>query len=308
MAFTAKDVAALREITGAGMMDCKKALTHTEGDMDKAAEYLREQGISVAAKKASRIASEGVVMAYTSEDGRQGSLVELNCESDFVARGEGFVSLAEDIAKQVVVIKPASNEELLDSKIGDRTVSELITATTAKTGEKVSFRRFAYQHAAKEEAYIHMGGKIGVLLEVDTDKDVNSNEEFNTMCHDIAMHIAAMSPSYLYNEEVPAADVEHEKEILRIQQANDPKNAKKPPEVLEKMIVGRLGKFYKEVCLIDQEFVKDSSLTIRQLVEKVGKSVGAKITLKKFTRFVMGEGLEKRNENFAEEIAKMSAK
>lgn len=153
-----------------------------------------------------------------------------------------------------------------------------------------------------------MGGKIGVLLEVDTDKDVNSNEEFNTMCHDIAMHIAAMSPSYLYNEEVPAADVEHEKEILRIQQANDPKNAKKPPEVLEKMIVGRLGKFYKEVCLIDQEFVKDSSLTIRQLVEKVGKSVGAKITLKKFTRFVMGEGLEKRNENFAEEIAKMSAK
>ena len=197
---------------------------------------------------------------------------------------------------------------MLDSKIGDRTVSELITATTAKTGEKVSFRRFAYQHAAKEEAYIHMGGKIGVLLEVDTDKDVNSNEEFNTMCHDIAMHIAAMSPSYLYNEEVPAADVEHEKEILRIQQANDPKNAKKPPEVLEKMIVGRLGKFYKEVCLIDQEFVKDSSLTIRQLVEKVGKSVGAKITLKKFTRFVMGEGLEKRNENFAEEIAKMSAK
>ena len=308
MAFTAKDVAALREITGAGMMDCKKALTHTEGDMDKAAEYLREQGISVAAKKASRIASEGVVMAYTSEDGRQGSLVELNCESDFVARGEGFVSLAEDIAKQVVAIKPASNEELLDSKIGDRTVSELITATTAKTCEKVSFRRFAYQHAAKEEAYIHMGGKIGVLLEVDTDKDVNSNEEFNTMCHDIAMHIAAMSPSYLYNEEVPAADVEHEKEILRIQQANDPKNAKKPPEVLEKMIVGRLGKFYKEVCLIDQEFVKDSSLTIRQLVEKVGKSVGAKITLKKFTRFVMGEGLEKRNENFAEEIAKMSAK
>ncbi|CDB27105.1 elongation factor Ts [Firmicutes bacterium CAG:552] len=308
MAFTAKDVAALREITGAGMMDCKKALTHTEGDMDKAAEYLREQGISVAAKKASRIASEGVVMAYTSEDGRQGSLVELNCESDFVARGEGFVSLAEDIAKQVVAIKPANNEELLDSKIGDRTVSEFITATTAKTGEKVSFRRFAYQHAAKEEAYIHMGGKIGVLLEVDTDKDVNSNEEFNTMCHDIAMHIAAMSPSYLYNEEVPAADVEHEKEILRIQQANDPKNAKKPPEVLEKMIVGRLGKFYKEVCLIDQEFVKDSSLTIRQLVEKVGKSVGAKITLKKFTRFVMGEGLEKRNENFAEEIAKMSAK
>lgn len=136
MAFTAKDVAALREITGAGMMDCKKALTHTEGDMDKAAEYLREQGISVAAKKASRIASEGVVMAYTSEDGRQGSLVELNCESDFVARGEGFVSLAEDIAKQVVAIKPANNEELLDSKIGDRTVSELITATTAKRARK----------------------------------------------------------------------------------------------------------------------------------------------------------------------------
>ena len=305
MTFTAKDVAALRDRTGAGMMDCKKALTHTDGDMDKAAEYLREQGISVAAKKASRIASEGAVVAYTSADGKVGALVELNCESDFVARSDAFTEIADIIVKQAAEINPADNDALLNSKVGKDTVNDLITATTAKTGEKISFRRFVRQEGVKEEAYIHMGGKIGVLLEVDTDKNVNDNAEFNTMCHDIAMHIAAFAPQYIYNEEVPAEQTEHEKEILRIQAANDPKNANKPKEVLEKMIVGRLGKFYKEVCLIDQEFAKDASITIRQLVENTGKNIGAKITLKKFTRFVMGEGLEKRNDNFAEEIAKM---
>ncbi len=308
MTFTAKDVAALRDRTGAGMMDCKKALAHTDGDMDKAAEYLREQGISVAAKKASRIASEGAVVAYTSKDGKVGALIELNCETDFVARSDAFVQVANAIVKQVAERAPKDNDELLASSVNGSTVAELITTTTANTGEKISFRRFVRQSGAKEEAYIHMGGKIGVLLEVDTDKDLNGNEQFDTMCHDIAMHIAAFAPQYIYNDEVPSEQVEHEKEILRIQAANDPKNANKPKEVLEKMIVGRLGKFYKEVCLIDQEFAKDASVTIRQLVEKTGKDLGAKITLKKFTRFVMGEGLEKRNENFAEEIAKMQNK
>ncbi len=308
MTFTAKDVAALRDRTGAGMMDCKKALTHTDGDMDKAAEYLREQGISVAAKKASRIASEGAVVAYTTEDGKVGALIELNCETDFVARSDAFVKVSNAIVKQVAECDPKDNDELLASKIDGTSVADLITATTANTGEKVSFRRFVRQSGAKEEAYIHMGGKIGVLLELDTDKDLNNSEQFNTMCHDVAMHIAAFAPQYIYNDEVPADQVEHEKEILRIQASNDPKNANKPKEVLEKMIVGRLGKFYKEVCLIDQEFAKDASITIRQLVEKTGKDLGAKITLKKFTRFVMGEGLEKRNENFAEEIAKMQNK
>ncbi len=204
--------------------------------------------------------------------------------------------------------EPADNDALLAAKTDNGTVSELITATTAKTGEKISLRRFIIQKGIKEEAYIHMGGKIGVLLEVDTDKPLNDNAQFNAMCHDIAMHIAAFAPQYIYNDEVPAEATEHEKEILRIQAANDPKNANKPKEVLEKMIGGRLGKFYKEVCLIDQEFAKDASVTIRQLVENTGKALGAKITLKKFTRFVMGEGLEKRNENFAEEIAKMQGK
>ena len=308
MEFTAKDVAALRDRTGAGMMDCKKALTHTNGDMDKAAEYLREQGISVAAKKASRIASEGAVVAYTTEDGKVGALVELNCESDFVARSDAFTQVAGIIVKQAACINPKSDEELLNSSVDGQTVNELITATTAKTGEKISFRRFVRYEGIKEEAYIHMGGKIGVLLDVETDKDVNGNAEFATMCHDIAMHIAAFAPQYIYNEEVPSEQTEHEKEILRAQIDNDPKNTNKPKEVIEKMIVGRLGKFYKEVCLIDQEFAKDASVTIRQLVEKTGKDLGAKITLKKFTRFVMGEGLEKRNENFAEEIAKMANK
>ncbi|MBR2967220.1 MAG: elongation factor Ts [Clostridia bacterium] len=308
MAFTAKDVAALRERTGAGMMDCKKALTHTDGDMDKAAEYLREQGISVAAKKASRIASEGAVVAYTAENGKVGAMVEINCESDFVARNEAFVEIATSIAKQVAQLNPANNEELLASKIGDSTVEEIITAATAKIGEKISFRRFVRQEGCKEEAYIHMGGKIGVLLEMETDKDVNGNEQFNAMCHDIAMHIAAFAPQYVYNDEVPAEATEHEKEILRAQLANDPKNANKPQEILDKMITGRLGKFYKEVCVIDQEFAKDASITIRQLVEKTGKEIGASISIKKFTRFVMGEGLEKKNENFAEEIAKMQTK
>ncbi|MBR2970472.1 MAG: elongation factor Ts [Clostridia bacterium] len=308
MAFTAKDVAALRERTGAGMMDCKKALTHTDGDMDKAAEYLREQGISVAAKKASRIASEGAVVAYTTADGKVGALIELNCESDFVARSDAFIDTATAIAKAVVETNPADNDVLLATKVGGETVNELITAATAKIGEKISFRRFVRQEGCKEEAYIHMGGKIGVLLDIETDKNLNDNATFNTVCHDIAMHIAAFAPQYTYNEEVPAEAVEHEKEILGAQIANDPKNASKPAAVIEKMIVGRLGKFYKEVCLIDQEFAKDSSITIRQLVEKTGKELGANITLKKFTRFVMGEGLEKKNENFAEEIAKMQNK
>ncbi|MBE5730775.1 MAG: elongation factor Ts [Clostridiales bacterium] len=308
MAFTAKDVAALRERTGAGMMDCKKALTHTDGDMDKAAEYLREQGISVAAKKASRIASEGAVVAYTTADGKVGALIELNCESDFVARSDAFIDTATAIAKAVVETNPADNDALLATKVGGETVNELITAATAKIGEKISFRRFVRQEGCKEEAYIHMGGKIGVLLDIETDKNLNDNATFNTVCHDIAMHIAAFAPQYTYNEEVPAEAVEHEKEILGAQIANDPKNASKPAAVIEKMIVGRLGKFYKEVCLIDQEFAKDSSITIRQLVEKTGKELGANITLKKFTRFVMGEGLEKKNENFAEEIAKMQNK
>lgn len=307
MAFTAKDVAKLREITGAGMMDCKKALTHTDGDMEKATEYLREIGVNIAVKKGSRIASEGAVSAYTSADGKVGVLVEVNCESDFVSKGEGFQHMAKAIAEHVAKTNPQNNEELLSSSFNGGTVNDYITGEIAKIGEKISFRRFVRQNIenGREEAYIHMGGKIGVLLEVETSSDLNSNAEFVTMCHDIAMHIAAFAPKYLYNDEVPAEETDHEKEILKVQALNDPKNANKPEQVIVKMIEGRLGKFYKEVCLIDQEFAKDTSVTIRQLVDNFAKKCGVQIKLKKFTRFVMGEGLEKKSENFAEEVAKM---
>ncbi len=307
MAFTAKDVAKLREITGAGMMDCKKALTHTDGDMDKAAEYLREIGVNIAMKKSSRIASEGAVSSYTSQDGKIGVLVEINCESDFVSKGEGFQTMGKKLAEHIAKIKPANEEEFLKAPYEGGTVNDFITAEIAKIGEKISFRRFSLQEIANghEEAYIHMGGKIGVLLEVETGKDLSGDAEFKTMCHDIAMHIAAFAPKYLYNEEVPAEEIDHEKEILKIQALNDPKNANKPEMVLNKMIEGRLGKFFKEVCLIDQDFAKDASITIRQLVDGFAKKTGTQIKLKKFTRFVMGEGLEKKSENFAEEVAKM---
>lgn len=302
MAFTAKDVAKLREQTGAGMMDCKKALTHTDGDMDKAAEYLREQGVSIAAKKASRIASEGVVFSAVSTDGKTGAMVEINCESDFVAKSDSFMALCEQVAKIVMDCDAADVNQLQAVATAEGTVLDMINNATAKIGEKISLRRFTKFNVKTglEESYNHMGGKIGVLLEVETNKDVQS-DEFKTMCHDVAMHIAAFAPKYVYDEEVPAEETEHEKEILTAQAMNEGK----PASVVEKMIGGRIKKFYKEICLIDQDFAKDSSKTIRQLVAETSKNVGAEIKIVKFERFVMGEGLEKKNENFADEIAKL---
>ena len=307
-AFTAKDVMKLREITGAGMMKCKEALTATDGDFDKASEYLREMGVSIAAKKASRIASEGAVAAYT--DGKVGALVEVNCETDFVGKGEVFLGLCQSLAKQVVECNPSSNEELLASKSlsFDGTVTEQINSVTTATGEKVALRRFTRSEVeGRVETYIHMGGKIGVLLTVKTGKDLNDNEEFKTACHDVAMHIAAFGPKYTYNEEVPAEEIEHEKEILRAQIMNDPKKANKPAPIIEKMLEGGVAKMLKEVCLIDQDFVKDPSVTIAGLFAKLSKELGTEISVVKFDRFVMGEGLEKKSENFAEEIAKLSS-
>lgn len=303
MAFTAQDVAKLRETTGAGMMDCKKALTHTEGNMEKAAEYLREQGVTIAAKKASRIASEGVVAAYVSKDKKNGALVEINCESDFVAKSEPFIALAEAVAKQAAENNFKDNDELLESKVGKDTVTELINAATAKIGEKLALRRFVRYSNPKayEEFYIHMGGKIGVLLEMETDKDLSKNEEFGAVCHDIAMQIAAASPKYVYDSEVPKEEADHEMAILRTQALNEGK----PAAVVDKMIVGRIKKYYKEICLIEQEFVKDPALTIRGVVEAAAKKFGASIKIVKFSRLTMGEGLEKKVDNLAEEVAKL---
>lgn len=306
MAFTAKDVAKLREMTGAGMMDCKKALTATEGDMEKAAEYLREQGVNVAAKKASRIASEGAVVAAASADGKIGALVEVNCESDFVGKSEPFVELAKAIADQVIAIDPTDVEALLASTYvadSSMTITDLINNATAKIGEKLSLRRFARHNIEMgcEDFYIHMGGKIGVLLEVKTGADINTNADFKNMCHDIAMHIAAIAPTYVYSSEVPAEEAEKEKEILKAQALNEGK----PAAVVDKMIEGRIKKYYREICLVEQDYVKDSSMSVGKFVEECAKKLGTEVSIVKFTKFVMGEGLEKKSDNLAEEVAKM---
>ncbi len=311
MEITAKDVGKLRDITGAGMMACKKALMATNGDIDKACEYLREQGVAIVAKKASRIAAEGAVWASISADKTTGALVEINCESDFVAKSDVFVALCGTVAKVAADNKCADVEALKAIKTVDGTVDELITAATAKTGEKISLRRVAIQSAsnAVEEAYIHMGGKMGTLVEIAADGRTDANTaDIVTMAHDVAMHIAAFQPPYVRQSDVPAEIVEHEREIIHQQLKNDEKNAKKPEQVLVKIAEGKLGTFFKENCLLYQAFAKDPSVTIEQLVDATAKKTGAKLEVVRFTKFVMGEGIEKRTDNLAEEIAKLSAK
>ena len=300
MSFTAKDVAELREITGAGMMDCKKALVHTDGDREKAIEYLREIGVSIAAKKASRIASEGLIGGYT--DDKTGVLAELNCETDFVANTDGFRALVAKAAKVVADCDPADVAAWMECKTDGMTLTDLINNETSAR----RFEKFSLSGNGVEEIYLHNGGKIGVMLEVETDKP--ATEEVRTMAHDIAMHIAAFSPSYIYETEVPEDYVAKEKAILLAQAKNDPKNASKPDAILEKMLSGRLQKSLKEICLIEQPFAKDSSITVGQLVANVSKSAGMNVRLVRFVRLVMGEGLEKKSDNLAEEVAKMSGK
>lgn len=308
MAFTAKDVAELRRITGAGMMDCKKALTAVDGDMEKAGEYLREQGVNIAAKKADRVATEGAVVACVSKDFKQGSLVEVNCQTDFVGKSEPFIELCNQIAKQVLTTNPATVEEVLGQTFVDdkkQTVQDIINNATAKIGEKISVRRFVRHEIKKghEEFYIHMGGKIGVLLEVETDKVLSKNEAFIDMCRGVCMHIAAIAPAYMYPSEVPSEEAEKEKEILTAQALNEGK----PAAVVEKMVVGRIKKYYQEICLVEQEFVKSTNKeTVAQYVEATGKQLGASIKLVKFSKFIMGEGLEKQSDNLAEEVAKIT--
>jgi len=313
MSFSAKDVAALREQTGAGMMDCKKALTACEGDMAKAAEYLREQGVSVAAKKADRLASEGVVAAFVSDDGSVGALAEVNSESDFVSRSDDFLALSNKVAKHVALSNPKDVDSALGEKFVDDkkiTVLDLINQATAKIGEKLAFRRFDYQatKAGVVESYIHMGGKIGVLIEIACDKKVDKKAlpVIQGMAKDISMHIAAFDPKYVDESAVPASEIEYEKGILKAQIINDPKAKGKPDNVVEKMIEGRIGKYLKEICLIHQDFAKDPSKTITVLLQEQSKALGINLSIARFTRFTMGEGLEKKVDNLAEEVAKLS--
>lgn len=293
MAFTAKDVMALRDKSGAGMLDCKKALTDADGDMEKAAELLRERGIAKAVKKEGRIAAEGAVGAYVCSKCGVGVLLEINCESDFVSRGEKFHGIIDDIAKVVAENRPADVDALLGCKLGNGTVKDFVTNQTAVIGEKISVRRFAiYETKGKIETYIHMGGKVGVMVEAIDYKD--GAEE---ILHDVALQIAASRPSYITEAEVPAEVLEKEKAIMLAQMQNDPKNANKPTNILEKIVAGKMGKFYQENCLMDQVFVKDDS-------KKVSEVIGGKFKVARFTRFEMGEGLEKKSENLQDEVAK----
>lgn len=296
MSFTAADVKSLREKTGCGMMDCKKALTETNGDFDKAVDFLREKGLATAEKKAGRIASEGMVDILV--DGNVAAMVEVNSETDFVAKNAEFQELVKNIAKQVIATNPADVDALLASKfVGDEsvTIKDMITEKIAKIGENMNLRRFARFEGSVVD-YIHMAGRIGVMVKVEGDL---SNAEAKEAARDAAMQIAAMNPAYLDKTTVPAEDVEHEKSIILAQMKEDPKNAGKPENILEKMLMGKINKFYEQNCLNQQEFVKDSSFK----VEKYLASKGIKIL--DFVRFEKGEGLEKKSDDFASEVASM---
>ncbi len=311
MEITAKDVAKLRDITGVGMMACKKALVATDGDIDKACEYLREQGMSIVAKKASRIAAEGAACAHISDDRHTGVLVEINCESDFVAKSDVFVELCKKVAKAACESGVTDVEALKAVKAEGGTVDELITNATAKTGEKISLRRAAIQSNKNgiEEAYIHMGGKMGTLVEISCEGlNADAVHDVVTMAHDVAMHIAAFQPAYISKSDVPQDAVDHEREIVTQQLKNDPKLANKPEQALAKITEGKLGKFFEENCLLYQAFAKDPSITVEQLVAQTAKKTGAKLDVARFSKFVMGEGIEKRSDNLAEEVAKLANK
>ena len=304
--FTAKDVMALREKTGAGVMDCKKALTDTDGDMDKAIDVLRERGLASSAKKASRVAAEGVVVAYNDKASKVAALVEVNCETDFVAKNPKFVELANAVAKTVVEANPADVDALLKTTIsgGSNTVEEAVQELFLAIRENMKVRRFVRQETVAE-TYIHAGGTVGVMVEFDTDDATASKPEFVEMGKDVAMQVAAMSPLYLDAASVPADVLEHERSILVAQMKEDPKMANKPEQVLSKIVDGKIAKYYKENCLVEQAFVKDGDINVATYVANCAKALGAEIKLTGFTRFAKGEGIEKKEENFAAEIASM---
>jgi len=285
---TAALVKDLRERTGAGMMDCKKALSATDGDMDQAIDYLREKGLSKAAKKASRIAAEGIVDTYIDEANKIAVCLEVNCETDFVAKTDDYKALVDSIAKHIAANKPASVEVLLEQAFQgtDKKVSQVVTEAIAKIGEKIDIRRFTVYEYGNDVvgSYVHGGGRIGVLVEL-TAGDA-------ALAKDVAMHIAAANPGYLDRTQVPAEILEHEKTVLSEQARNEGK----PEKIIEKMVMGRIQKFYKEVCLVDQEFVKDPDKSISALVKEQNA------TIKRFVRYQLGEGIEKKHEDFAAEV------
>ena len=305
MAITAAMVKELREMTGAGMMDCKKALTKTEGDMDAAVEFLRENGLAKAAKKAGRIAAEGLVAVALSDDAKEAAIVEVNSETDFVAKNDTFKAYVAEVADQALTTAAADIEGFLaeESKAeAGKTVKEALDGKIAVIGENLNIRRFAKVSAADGfvASYIHAGGKIGVLVEVATDV---VNDEIKEMAKNVAMQVAALAPKYVSSDDVSEEYKEHEKSILLAQAKNE--NPDKPDNIIEKMIIGRLNKELKEVCLLEQPYVKaeDGKQTVAKYLQQVSKEVGADIKITGFVRFETGEGLEKKNEDFAAEVA-----
>ena len=298
MAFTASDVKNLRERTGCGMMDCKKALTEANGDMDKAIELLREKGLAAAAKKSGRIAAEGLGVSVV--EGNVGVVLEVNAETDFVAKNADFVAFVNSVAQTIIKENPADIEALNEMKcVGtDMTVAEALREKILVIGENMNIRRFERLEGALVP-YVHGGGKIGVMVQFDT--DCADKDGFVACGKDIAMQVAAAAPQYLSKEEVPSEVVDKEKEILTAQAINEGK----PAAIAEKMVNGRIAKYYKEVCLLEQPFIKDDDLTVAKYVENVAKELGGKLALTKFIRFEKGEGLEKREDNFADEVASM---
>ena len=301
MAVTASMVKELREMTGAGMMDCKKALNETNGNMDEAIEYLRKNGQAKAEKKAGRIAAEGIVMAEVKDD-KAAAIVEVNSETDFVAKNADFQAYVKAVVNQALTTKAANMDEFMAEAWNEdaaKTVKDVLTEKIAVIGENLNIRRFEkVETEGCVVSYIHGGGRIGVLVEADTDV---VNDEIKACLKNVAMQVAAMSPKYVSRDEVDQDFLEHEKEILLAQAKKE--NPNKPDNIIEKMIIGRLNKEMKEICLLDQVYVQDSDLTVAKYVEKVAKENGVNVAVKKFVRFETGEGLEKKNEDFAAEVA-----
>ena len=304
MAISAKDVQKLREMTGVGMMDCKKALTEADGDFDKAIEWLREKGLAAQTKKAGKIAAEGVSYAIVADNG-VGVVIEVNSQTDFVAKNEVFQGFVKDLANIVANDNPADVEALKAATYPgtDRTVADVTADKVLAIGENIQVRRFVRYAEGVNVPYIHMGGKIGVLVNLEVEGI--EADKVTELGKDIAMQIAAMNPAYLDKSDVDQATLDKEKEILLIQAKEDPKNANKPENIIEKMVMGRIGKYYEENCLLQQAFVKENKVSVEKHIAEVAKQLGGKITVKAFTRFQTGEGIEKKEEDFAAEVASM---
>ncbi|MEG2087381.1 MAG: translation elongation factor Ts [Angelakisella sp.] len=307
MTFTAKDVQALRETTGCGMMDCKKALTEADGNMEKAVELLREKGLAASQKKAGRIAAEGTV--YATVDGATGigAIVEVNAETDFVAKNDKFMDFVKAVCQTVIEKNPADLETLMTTTLSGKsaTVEEGLRELILVIGENMKVRRFV-RYTGNVASYVHGGGRIGVLASFALgDNAAAAKDDYKDMAKDIAMQIAAIPPAYLDEASVPAEVVAKEKEIMLVQMENDEKTKGKPAAVKEKMIEGKIKKYFKENCLVDQAFIKDGNLSVLQFVGEVAKKLGTTVAIKEYVRFEKGEGIEKREDNFADEVASM---